>query len=151
MDSISYTIELFLRKCFSWKPSGRSQEKALELVQTEVIETRRVKGKKPHVLFTKAPSEVKTKAAFGWGELKAVSDAVASLKSSDHVYNGLSLRVTVNAVDDLDMVGAHGALTKKHSRSIRATDIMVPVALSRTRDDKVNGVSVVSLFRRMVH
>ncbi|RXW23577.1 hypothetical protein EST38_g2246 [Candolleomyces aberdarensis] len=137
MDSISYTIELFLRKCFSWKPSRRSQEKALELVQTEVWENRRAKVQMPEMLFTKAPSEMKA-AALGWGELKAVSDAVAGLKSTDHVYNGISLRVAINPVDDLDKVRPNGALTKKLKGGLRATDIMVPVALSRTCNNKVN-------------
>ncbi|KAJ2921700.1 hypothetical protein H1R20_g15397, partial [Candolleomyces eurysporus] len=138
MDSISYTIELFLRKCFSWKPSRRSQEKALELVQTEVWENRRAKVQKPDMLFTKAPSEIKAGAAFGWGELKAVSDAVAGLKSADHVYNGISLRVAISPANDLDKVRSNGALTKKLNGGLRATDIMVPVALSRTRNGKVN-------------
>lgn len=143
MDTISYAIERFLRKCFSWKISPRSLEDSLEIVEEEVYENRQpVKGRKRRGLFLKAPSEAKAEATLGWGQLKAVCEAVAGLKGrGDHLYNGLSLRVAVNAADDLDKVKVDGAFTKNRKGGLKATDIMVPVALSRTRDDKVNDVS----------
>ena len=143
METISYTIERFLRKCISWKISPKSLEGSLQAVDEEVHEKRKpFKGRKRFGMFLKAPSEAKGALAFGWGQLKAVCDAVAGLQGrGEHIYNGLALRVAVDEADDLDKIKVNAAFSKVRKGGLKATDIMVPVALSRIRDDKINDVS----------
>ncbi|KAJ2935526.1 hypothetical protein H1R20_g1568, partial [Candolleomyces eurysporus] len=139
MGILSCSIDFFMKACLSWKMSRAEEDAALNLVKEEVRKNRPNQARKlgTSELFMKAPSETRTGSTFRWTELKEVSDAVAKLKFNSMVYNGLAFRGIVNARDDIDELEPSGALTRKAKGSLRATDVMVPFALSHTCDDQI--------------
>ncbi|RXW20027.1 hypothetical protein EST38_g5828 [Candolleomyces aberdarensis] len=139
MGVLSCSIDFFMKACLSWRISRAEEDAALNLVKEEVRKNRPTQARKlgTSKLFMKAPSETRTGSAFKWTELKEVSDVVAKLRFDSMVQNGLAFRGIVNAGDDLDELEPSGALTRKPRGSLRATDIIVPFALSHTRDDQV--------------